>query len=122
MNDQENIRRINLRNSRSTLLHNKLSSKRPDIKRDSDYYSDWLDEQAEQNPEMLFLEPRESFDKCCMGTVSRINLNVLCYSVREILIMLQSDMGMDFDEALEHYEYNILGSMSANSPVFLNNN
>ena len=109
MNDQENIKQINLRNSRDK------------SKLDSDYYSAWLDEQAEQNPEMLFLEPRESFDKCCMGTVSRINLNVLCYSVREILIMLQTDMGMDFDEALEHYEYNILGSMSAHSPVFLNN-
>ena len=121
MDDQKNIRLINLKNSRSSLLYNKLMSNRPLFKSDSDY-SDWLDEQAERNPDMLFLEPRELFDKTCLGVVEKININqVLCYSVREILIMLQTDMDMDSDEALEHYEYNILGSVSANSPIFLNN-
>ena len=83
--------------------------------------SEWVEGQADYNPDMIRLEPRKYFDWCIKGVVSRINLHVLCYDVTDILIMLQHDMGMTDEEAQEHYQYNIEGSyMGDNSPVFLN--
>tara|TARA_R110000782_G_scaffold248978_1_gene336047 strand:- start:568 stop:858 length:291 start_codon:yes stop_codon:yes gene_type:complete len=81
----------------------------------------WIEERAIDNPDMVRLEPRENFDHCIAGVVTRINLNVLCYDTIEILLMLQKEMGMTADEAEEHYSYNIEGSyMGEHSPVFLN--
>ena len=82
----------------------------------------WIEEQAVDNPDMVRLEPRENFDQCIVGVVTRINLNVLCYDTMEILWMLQKEMGMTADGAEEHYSYNIAGGnfMGENSPVFLN--
>ena len=83
--------------------------------------SDWVERQAEYNPDMVRLEPREYFDDCVKGTVHRINLSVLCYDVIDILLMLQNKMGMTGEEAEEHFQYNIEGSyMGEHSPVFLN--
>ena len=83
--------------------------------------SDWVERQGDYNPEMIRLEPREHFDWCIRGVVSRINLHVLCYDVADIIIMLQDKMGMTEDDAIEHYYYNIEGSyMGEHSPVFLN--
>ena len=83
--------------------------------------SDWVERQADYNPDMVRLEPREHFDWCIKGVVSRTNLSVLCYDVADILIMLQDKMGMTEEDATEHYYYNIEGSyMGEHSPVFLN--
>ena len=91
-------------------------------KRDSaKVISDWVERQADYNPDMVRLEPREHFDWCIKGVVSRANLRVLCYDVTDILIMLQDKMGMTEEDATEHYYYNIEGSyMGEHSPVFLN--
>ena len=49
-------------------------------KRDSEKsISDWVERQADYNPDMVRLEPREHFDWCIKGVVSRANLHVLCY-------------------------------------------
>ena len=83
--------------------------------------SDWVESQADYNPEMVRLEPQEYFDDCIKGTVYRVNLSVLCYDVIDILLMLQDKMGMSGEEAEEHFQYNIEGSyMGEHSPVFLN--
>jgi hypothetical protein len=83
--------------------------------------SDWVESQAEYNPNMVRLEPREYFDDTIKGTVHRVNLSVLCYDVIDILLMLQNKMGMTGEEAEEHFQYNIEGSyMGEHSPVFLN--
>jgi hypothetical protein len=83
--------------------------------------SDWVERQGDYNPDMVRLEPKEHFDWCIRGVVSRANLHVLCYDVADIIIMLQDKMGMTEDDAIEHYYYNIEGSyMGEHSPVFLN--
>ena len=82
----------------------------------------WIEEQAVDNPDMVRLEPRENFDQCIAGVVTRINLNVLCYDTHWIIMMLQNEMGMTADDAEEYYLYNIAGGnfMGEHSPVFLN--
>ena len=83
--------------------------------------SDWVESQADYNPEMVRLEPREHFDWCIKGVVSRANLHVLCYDVADIIIMLQDKMDMTEEDAIDHYYYNVEGSyMGEHSPVFLN--
>ena len=91
--------------------------------------AEWIEEQAEFYPDMVRLEPREDFDLCVIGLIERMNLNVLCYDVQAILLMLQDrasswdtpSRGMSELEAREHFEYNILGSWCGDhSPVFLN--
>ena len=83
--------------------------------------AEWIEEQEHFCEDMIRLEPREFFDPCIKGIVNRINLHVLCYDSNDIIIMLQDKMGMDHEEAIEHYQYNIEGSfMGENSPVFLN--
>ena len=91
-------------------------------KRDSaKVISDWVERQANYNPDMVRLEPREHFDWCIKGVVSRTNLSVLCYDVADIITMLQDKMGMTEEDAIDHYYYNVEGSyMGEHSPVFLN--
>tara|TARA_R100001443_G_scaffold26695_3_gene40010 strand:+ start:2304 stop:2564 length:261 start_codon:yes stop_codon:yes gene_type:complete len=75
----------------------------------------------EEYPDLLFIEPRESFDKAIVGIVTRINLAVICYDEDEILnVLIQPDFKMSYEDAIEHLEYNIKGSyMGENTPVFL---
>jgi hypothetical protein len=54
----------------------------------------------------------------------RINLGpVVAYSVDKIIdIMIQRD-GMTYGEAMEYFDYNILGSwMGDNTPIFITTN
>ena len=99
-----------------------IERKRDSEKRDSaKSISDWVERQADYNPDMVRLEPREHFDWCIKGVVSRANLHVLCYDVEDIMIMLQDKMDMTAEDALDHYYYNVEGSyMGEHSPVFLN--
>ena len=49
-------------------------------KRDSEKsISDWVERQADYNPDMVRLEPREHFDWCIKGVVSRANMHVLSH-------------------------------------------
>jgi len=75
-------------------------------------------EVAENNPDMVRLEPHEKFDKAIIGVVERINLYVLCYDMAQILLILQEEMSDE--EALEYFDFNILGSwMGDHTPVYL---
>jgi len=83
--------------------------------------ANWVESQGDYNPEMVRLEPKEHFDWCIKGVVSRANLHVLCYDVADIITMLQDKMGMTEEEAIDHYFHNVEGSyMGEHSPVFLN--
>ena len=76
---------------------------------------------AEINPEALMCD---GFDDAIIGMAERINLGpVVAYSVSKIIdIMIERD-GMTYEEALEFYEYNIVGSwMGENTPVFITTN
>jgi hypothetical protein len=77
------------------------------------------DDIKEQYPELLVLNP-EYFDKAILGVVNRINTVAVCYSEAKIIEILMEEDGMDYDEAIEYYQYNILGSwVGEHTPVYL---
>lgn len=55
------------------------------------------------DPKALRLEPAETFDEAIIGLSSE---GLIVYSESKILISLQENDGMDYEEALEFYEYN----------------
>ena len=73
---------------------------------------------AEINPEALLCD---GFDEAIIGLAERINLGpVVAYDVDKMLeIMVECD-GMSYEEAMEYFDYNILGAwMGENTPVFI---
>jgi hypothetical protein len=77
-------------------------------------------EEALEGSEALFLEPRASFDSAIVGLAERINLSVVAYDRQLVIKALMADSGMDRDEAVEFYEFNIAGAwMGEGTPVFL---
>lgn len=68
----------------------------------------------------LFLEPRATFDRAIVGTASRINMMVLAYDRELVIDALVTVDGMDEDDAVEYYEFNIAGAwMGDGTPVFI---
>lgn len=55
------------------------------------------------DPKSLRLEPSTTFDLAIIGLTSD---GRIVYSENKILLALQDVEGMDYDEALEWYEYN----------------
>jgi hypothetical protein len=79
------------------------------------------EEISEINPDALLCD---GFDDAIIGMAERINLGpVVAYSVSKILdIMIERD-GMTYEDALEYYSYNIIGSwMGENTPIFITTN
>jgi hypothetical protein len=79
------------------------------------------EEIAEINPDALMCD---GFDDAVIGMAERINLGpVVAYSVSKIIdIMMERDK-MSYEEALEYYDYNILGAwMGENTPIFITTN
>ncbi len=70
------------------------------------------------NPEALVCD---GYDAAIMGYAERAGFGpVVAYSVTKILDILMSSSDMDLDEAMEFYEYNILGSyMGEFTPIFI---
>lgn len=58
---------------------------------------------ANADPKALVLEPRTTFDRAILGLTSD---GRVCYSENKILLALQDVDGMEYEEALEWYEYN----------------
>jgi hypothetical protein len=79
------------------------------------------EEIAEINPEALLCD---GFDDAIIGMAERINLGpVVAYDVDKMLdIMVERD-GMTYEEAMEYFDYNILGAwMGENTPVYIQTN
>lgn len=57
------------------------------------------------DPKALKLEPHETFDSAIVGLSSE---GLIVYSEAKILMSLQEVDGMDYDEALQYYEYNTI--------------
>jgi hypothetical protein len=77
-----------------------------------------IEEIEEINPEALLCD---GFDEAIIGMAERINLGpVVAYDVDKIIdIMVERD-GMTYGEAIEYFDYNILGAwMGENTPVFI---
>lgn len=74
---------------------------------------------AEDYPDLLVLEP-DYFDAAIIGLVRRCGLEAMCYSKDKVLELLCVKEGMDYEEALEHFEYNIAGAyVGIHTPMFL---
>jgi hypothetical protein len=79
------------------------------------------EEIAEINPEALLCD---GFDEAIIGMAERITLGpVAAYSVSKILNIMMERDGMTYEEALEYYDYNILGAwMGEHTPIFITTN
>jgi len=74
---------------------------------------------AEDHPELMVLDP-EYFDEAIIGLVQRINLDVVCYDKDKVIELLCVKEGMTYEDAIEHFEFNIIGSwVGETTPVFL---
>jgi hypothetical protein len=70
---------------------------------------------SEEYPDLIILD---GFDEAIIGVVERINLLAVCYDKNKILRILMRDMNET--EAIEYYEFNILGAyMGEHTPVYL---
>ena len=70
---------------------------------------------SEEHPDLLTLD---GFDEAVIGIVERAGLLAVCYDRNKILKILMRDMNLD--EAMEYYEFNILGAyMGEHTPVYL---
>jgi hypothetical protein len=70
---------------------------------------------SEEHPDLLTLD---GFDEAVIGIVERCDLLVVCYDKNKIIKILMRDM--NHEEAMEYYEFNILGAyMGEHTPVYL---
>lgn len=62
----------------------------------------------------------EGFDDCILGVVERIGQDaIICYDKVKVIRQLMEE-GMDTEEALEFFEYNMLGAyMGEGTPCFI---
>ena len=80
------------------------------------------DQIAEDYPDLLVLDP-EYFDDAIVGLVQRIGMDVICYDKEKVLELLCVKEGMSYEDAVEYFEYNMIGSWAGDStPVFLSYN
>lgn len=78
------------------------------------------EEIGEIYPEALICD---GFDDAIIGLAERINLGpVVAYSVEKMLEILQNRDGMTYEEAVEYFDYNIMGSwVGENTPIYITN-
>lgn len=78
------------------------------------------DEIAEMYGEdLLFMDP-EYFDDAIIGVVHQFNKPTVCYSIDKVIGLLMSHDGMEEEEALEYFDFNIIGAwMGEHTPSFL---
>lgn len=74
------------------------------------------DELAEDHPDMLFCD---GFDEALIGTVSRFGMEtVALYDRTKIIEVLMRD-GLTWEEAEEHFSFNIIGAWAGeHTPAF----
>jgi hypothetical protein len=72
------------------------------------------------NPKALVLEPRTTFDSALVGVSSD---GRLVYSETKILNALQDEEGMNYEEAVDYYQYNTVRALeyakASVSPIIL---
>lgn len=87
-----------------------------------------IDFTSEDNADLMLMEPREQFDPCIVGVVERFHDRFVLYSRKKVLASLVEEAtgatdDEDYDpatEALEHYEFNIIGGwVGEHTPAFL---
>jgi hypothetical protein len=75
------------------------------------------DDMSEQYGDLLFAD---GFDDAILGVVERCGFDpVVCYSADKIIDILMKD-DMSHEEAVEYYEFNILGAyVGEKTPMYL---
>jgi len=75
---------------------------------------------AEVSNEALLLT-EGYFDEAIIGIVERVNINrVVAYDADKIIDILMKENNILYKEALEYFDYNIVGAwMGDDSPVFI---
>ena len=75
---------------------------------------------AEWNEEAIVLEPRSTFNRAIIGSDTDYRI---VYSVEKIIRALMEDNGINEVDALDHFEYNTLGTFQGmdnnNKPLFV---
>ena len=75
---------------------------------------------AELNEDAIVLEPRSTFNRAIIGSDTD---DRVVYSVEKIIRALMEDNELDETDALEHFEYNTLGTFRGmqdnNKPLFV---
>ena len=62
----------------------------------------------------------EYYDEAIVGVVVRMGLEAVCYDESKIIDILMKHDKMEYDEAVEHMEFNMKGSWVGEfTPVFL---
>jgi len=76
------------------------------------------EELADRYPELLALPSR--YDVAMVGVVNRIGTTAICYDESKVIEVLMNEDGMEYEEAREFYEFNILGAwVGESTPFFL---
>jgi hypothetical protein len=75
---------------------------------------------AENNEDAIVLEPRSTYNRAIIGSDTD---DRVVYSVEKIIRALMEDWEIDETDALEHFEYNTLGTFRGmqdnNKPLFV---
>ena len=62
----------------------------------------------------------DGFEKAFLGVGTQFNKKVAVYSSKEVILNLMADSDMTFDEAVEYFYYNVVGSyVGEETPIFL---
>ena len=63
----------------------------------------------------------DGYDDCILGVVRGIGVeDAVCYSYNKVIARLISGDGMEEEDAVEHFYYNMMGAyVGENTPVFL---
>lgn len=69
------------------------------------------------NEEALYLEPRQQFDAAILGI--SYGTGVLVYDAYMVVDSLVDVNKLTYEEAMEHFEFNIAGAMGENYPIYL---
>ena len=78
------------------------------------------DELADHNPDLMLMEPRETYDSCIVGTIQRAGgEECICYDVDKVIAKLVEG-GMSDEEAWEYFDFNIVDAyVGKHTPAFL---
>jgi hypothetical protein len=77
------------------------------------------EEIAENYPELLCLDPKH-FDEAIVGVIHDFDRTAVCYSEAKVIEILMKEDGMEYLDAIEYYQFNILGAwLGENTPMYL---
>lgn len=75
---------------------------------------------AEIDPELVLLDPAESYDKCILGIASRIGMDdCIAYDRSKVIAELMND-GMSEEDAEDLFSFNMAGAyVGTRTPIFI---